>query len=69
MFASYRNNVPLVEYVATIVSRLQDPIDVAIAREFQESTLAQPIPPDFLDIAVAKALRCPRGYGVTRSPA
>jgi non-heme chloroperoxidase len=42
MFASYRNYAPLVDYVATTVSRLQDPIDVAMAREFQESALAQP---------------------------
>jgi pimeloyl-ACP methyl ester carboxylesterase len=59
MFASYRKNAPLVDYVATTVSRLQDPIDVAIAREFQESTLAQPIPPDFLDIAVSESLQVP----------
>jgi len=59
MFASYRNNAPLVDYVATVVSRLQDPIDVAIAREFQESTLAQAIPPDFLDFAVSESLKAP----------
>jgi pimeloyl-ACP methyl ester carboxylesterase len=59
MFATYRNNTALVDYVATVVSRLEDPIDLAIAREFQESTLAQAIPPDFLDLAVRESLKAP----------
>ena len=59
MFASYRKNGPLVDYVATTVSRLQDPIDMTIAREFQESTLAQQIPADFIDLAVSESLKVP----------
>jgi len=38
---------------------LRNGIDVAIAHGFQESTLAQPIPPDFLDIAVSESLKAP----------
>jgi pimeloyl-ACP methyl ester carboxylesterase len=58
-FASYRRNTDLVDYVATTIANLQDPIDESIAREFQESTLARPIPPEFLDLAVAESLKCP----------
>jgi len=56
-FASYRNNAGLVEFRETELSRLQDPIDPAFAREFQASTLAAPIAPTFLDLVVRESLK------------
>jgi non-heme chloroperoxidase len=58
-FASYRSNPTLVEFWESAVSRLTDPIDPGFAREFQESTLARPIPPAFLDTVVRESLKVP----------
>ena len=58
-FTSYRGNPVLVEYWDTVVSTLTDPIDPSVAREFQESTLAQPVPPAFLDMVVRESLKVP----------
>lgn len=41
------------------VRKLTDPIDPHFVREFQEGTLAQPVPPDFLDIVVQESLKVP----------
>jgi pimeloyl-ACP methyl ester carboxylesterase len=57
-FASYRNNPVAVE-VCESMSRLTDPIDPAFVREFQESTLAQPVPPALLETAVRESLKVP----------
>jgi non-heme chloroperoxidase len=42
-----------------IVSTLADPIDPNFVREFQESTLAQPVPRAFVDAVVAESLKVP----------
>jgi non-heme chloroperoxidase len=41
------------------VRELTDPIDPRFVREFQESTLAQPVPPTFLDTVVQESLKVP----------
>jgi non-heme chloroperoxidase len=41
------------------VNRLDDPVPVEFAREFQASTIYQPVPDDFLDRAVAESLKLP----------
>jgi pimeloyl-ACP methyl ester carboxylesterase len=41
------------------VSRLTDPIDPGLVRQFQESTVAQPVPPGFLDTVVTESLKVP----------
>jgi non-heme chloroperoxidase len=41
------------------VSKLNDPIDPAFVREFQVSTLAQDVPPAFLDSVIAESLKVP----------
>jgi non-heme chloroperoxidase len=41
------------------VSTLQDPVDPAFVRAFQESTVARPVPPGLLDTAVAESLKVP----------
>src|SRR5262245_60265856 len=58
-FPSYKSNVAVAEFWESVVSGLTDPIDPSIAREFQEGTLAQPVPPTFLDTAVAESLKVP----------
>lgn len=58
-FASFRDNPGLVEFWETALSPLEDPIEPAFAREFQESTLAQPIPPNFLETVVRESLKVP----------
>lgn len=57
-FASYRK-AELVDYWQTQVRPLTDPVDVAFAREFQQSTLAQPVPPAFFDTVMRECLKCP----------
>jgi non-heme chloroperoxidase len=41
------------------VSKLEDPIDPAFIREFQESTLTQPVPTAFLEEVVQESLKVP----------
>ena len=57
-FATYRNNPAVVEFGKALAS-LADPIDPAFVREFQESTLARPVPPAFLDTVVSESLKVP----------
>jgi pimeloyl-ACP methyl ester carboxylesterase len=49
----------IVEFWEAAVSKLTDPIDPAFVREFQESTLAQPVPEAFLDTVVQESLKVP----------
>ena len=58
-FVRYRSNPVISEFWETIVSGLADPIDRSIAREFQESTLAGPISPSFLETAITESLKVP----------
>jgi pimeloyl-ACP methyl ester carboxylesterase len=41
------------------VSTLTDPIDPSFVRAFQESTLAGPVPPEFLETVVRESLKLP----------
>ncbi|MBE7549979.1 MAG: alpha/beta hydrolase [Anaerolineales bacterium] len=56
---TFRGNAGLVELWEVAVSQLEDPIDPDFVREFQESTLAQPVPPAFLDTVVQESLKLP----------
>jgi non-heme chloroperoxidase len=58
-FCTYRGNSTMVELWETDVSQLTDPIDPGFVREFQESTLAQPVSPAFLDMVVQESLKAP----------
>jgi pimeloyl-ACP methyl ester carboxylesterase len=58
-FATYRDNPVVIDVWRSTVSRLTDPIDPGFVREFQESTLAQPVPPDFLDRIVQESRKVP----------
>jgi pimeloyl-ACP methyl ester carboxylesterase len=50
---------PTVLELWEVVATLEDPIDPGFVREFQESTLAQPVSPAFLDTVVAESLKVP----------
>ena len=54
-----RGNAVLQDFWASTVSGLTDPIDPAIAREFQLSTLARPTVPGLLEAAVLESLKVP----------
>ena len=41
------------------VSAMADPIDPTFVREFQESTLARPVPPGFMTMVVGESLKVP----------
>lgn len=58
-FARYQAHAELVGFWRDEVQRLVDPIDAALARDFQLSTLAQPVEPAFLDIVVGESLKVP----------
>ncbi|HUL68421.1 MAG TPA: alpha/beta hydrolase [Burkholderiaceae bacterium] len=58
-FAGYRSNPVIAEFWDSGVSTLADPIDASFAREFQESTLARPVPREFIDLAVSESLKVP----------
>jgi pimeloyl-ACP methyl ester carboxylesterase len=56
---TFHGNAGLVELWEVAVSQLEDPIDPDFVRQFQESTLAQPVPPAFLDTVVQESLKLP----------
>jgi pimeloyl-ACP methyl ester carboxylesterase len=47
------------EYWDSTLCTLSDPVDPAVAREFQVSTLARPVPPDFLETVISESLHVP----------
>jgi pimeloyl-ACP methyl ester carboxylesterase len=58
-FATFRDNPAVVDFWESAISQLEDPIDPSFVREFQESTLAQPVSPEFLDTVVLESLKVP----------
>ena len=54
-----RGNPVAVELWDSVVSTLTDPIDPSFVREFQQSTLAQPVPQTLLDTVVQESLKVP----------
>jgi pimeloyl-ACP methyl ester carboxylesterase len=50
---------PLMQDFWSQVAQLGDPIDASFAREFQESTLAQPVPQARIDMMVDESLKVP----------
>jgi non-heme chloroperoxidase len=57
-FSGYRGN-PVVQQLVDAVMTLSDPVDPRFVQEFQESTIARPVPPWFLDNAIAESLELP----------
>jgi pimeloyl-ACP methyl ester carboxylesterase len=58
-FTGYRANPVVMEFWESAVSPLRDPIAPDFVREFQESTLARPVPREFLDRVVEESLKVP----------
>jgi non-heme chloroperoxidase len=57
-FAAPRGNAGAME-VQEAVETLTDPVDPGFVREFQESTLAQPVPQAFFETVVQESLKVP----------
>ena len=57
--AAMRDNAVLQDYWASTISTLTDPVDPAIAREFQLSTLSRPTAPGMVDACVLESLKVP----------
>lgn len=58
-FASLAKNPVSRELWDSVVSTMEDPVDPDFVREFQESTLAQPVPKAFLETIVQESLKLP----------
>ena len=58
-FASCGGHPALVEFCNTAIAPLADPIAPEFVREFQESTLGQPVPEALLAAVVAESLKVP----------
>ena len=54
-----RNKPGIRELWESTISRLTDPVDPSFVRAFQQGTLAQPIPPAFLEMLVQESLKLP----------
>ena len=54
-----RGNPGLNMFWSQVVSGLTDPVPRSVALDFQTSTLAKPIPPEYLDIFVEESLKVP----------
>jgi pimeloyl-ACP methyl ester carboxylesterase len=58
-FTSWRRHAAAIELWTTAISTLEDPVAPGFVREFQESTVARPVPPGFLDAVVQESLKLP----------
>src|SRR5699024_8856674 len=67
---SYDDNPVVQQLWDNVISKMEDPVDPGFAREFQKSTLAQPVPDWFLETIVQESLKVPaRVWKSTRSEA
>jgi non-heme chloroperoxidase len=57
--ASLRGHQGVRDFWDTTIAKLRDPIDPQMVRGFQESTIHQPLPSTFLDLAVKESLKVP----------
>ena len=58
-FSTLRDNPVVQGLWDSIVSTLENPVDPAFVRDFQESTVASPVPRALLDAIVAESLKVP----------
>lgn len=58
-FATLRDNMAVEPFWRETIADLADPVDPAMVRAFQESTLARPVPASFLDLVVTESLKLP----------
>lgn len=57
--ASLRSNAAVQSFWNDAIRDLTDPVPTELAREFQLSTTAQPVPPEFIEMAVRESLKLP----------
>ena len=57
--ATLRDKPAVLELWHSTVSQLTDPVDVRFVREFQESTLVQPVPQAFFETVILESLKLP----------
>jgi non-heme chloroperoxidase len=60
-FVDFASNQAVVDFYKAAIVPLTDPIDPAFAQEWQQSTLAKPIPPALLQTFVNESLKVPAG--------
>lgn len=58
-FASFTTNPVAQQLWDEVVSEMDDPVDPVFVREFQESTIARPVPQSFLETVVQESLKLP----------
>ncbi|HEX6324860.1 MAG TPA: alpha/beta fold hydrolase [Vicinamibacterales bacterium] len=58
-FATMHRDPAMTEFVTTSIVPLSDPIGRGFARDWQLSTLARPVPPDFLETVIDETLKIP----------
>jgi len=58
-FRTLHGNLALEELWRDAIADLTDPVHPAFVRAFQESTLATPVPPAFLETVIAESLKLP----------
>jgi pimeloyl-ACP methyl ester carboxylesterase len=58
-FAGFRGNRELEAFWRNDLSQLVDPVGYEFARDFQASTLAQPVPAGFFETVMEECLKCP----------
>jgi pimeloyl-ACP methyl ester carboxylesterase len=56
---SWQRNPGVMELWQTAISTFEDPVDPDFVREFQQSTVSQPVPPGVIDAAVQESLKVP----------
>jgi pimeloyl-ACP methyl ester carboxylesterase len=56
-FATIKGNAAVEQLWHDVVKDLRDPVDRAFVREFQESTIAQPVPAAFLEMVIAESCK------------
>jgi pimeloyl-ACP methyl ester carboxylesterase len=57
--AGMRGNPAIAELWQSAIAHLADPVDPAFILEFQQSTLARPVPPSFIDMVVRESRKVP----------
>lgn len=58
-FRTMKGNAAVAEFWREAIADCADPIDPGLVRAFQESTLATPVSPNFLETVIAESLKVP----------
>jgi pimeloyl-ACP methyl ester carboxylesterase len=56
---AFHDNPAAKEFRDDVVYGLEDPIDPAVARDFQMTTFARHVPPEFIELAIQESLKAP----------